>query len=168
MALQLRSRTSGPYHASHSRQCLLLRPPARIALSPSYPVLPFLDPKVATGHTSSSAVSALACTLPSLSLSSDGIPHLFDTNTTDTSRRFIFVFLFIPKTKGLSPERMDDLFSVTELAKNMFRSKKLKPRRPELRPLGKSLGKSGRRRGRRSRKLGRRMSASVLLRRGML
>lgn len=29
----------------------------------------------------------------------------------------VFVFFFIPETKGLSLEKMDDLFGVTELAK---------------------------------------------------
>jgi len=32
---------------------------------------------------------------------------------------WFFVWFFIPETKGLSLERMDDLFGVTELAKNM-------------------------------------------------
>ncbi|EDU49897.1 ProP Permease of the major facilitator superfamily [Pyrenophora tritici-repentis] len=32
---------------------------------------------------------------------------------------FIFVWFFIPETKGLSLERMDDLFGVTEMVKNM-------------------------------------------------
>lgn len=32
---------------------------------------------------------------------------------------FIFVWFFIPETKGLSLEKMDDLFGVTELVKNM-------------------------------------------------
>lgn len=30
---------------------------------------------------------------------------------------FFFVWFFIPETKGLSLEKMDDLFGVTELAK---------------------------------------------------
>lgn len=32
---------------------------------------------------------------------------------------FVFVWFFIPETKGLSLERMDDLFGITELVKNM-------------------------------------------------
>ncbi|KAG9189543.1 quinate permease [Alternaria panax] len=32
---------------------------------------------------------------------------------------FIFVWFFIPETKGLSLEKMDDLFGITELVKNM-------------------------------------------------
>jgi len=32
---------------------------------------------------------------------------------------FLFAWFFIPETKGLSLERMDDLFGVTELAKKM-------------------------------------------------
>jgi len=31
----------------------------------------------------------------------------------------IFVWFFIPETKGLSLERMDDLFGVTEMVKKM-------------------------------------------------
>ena len=32
---------------------------------------------------------------------------------------FIFVWFLIPEIKGLSLERVDDLFGVTELAKNI-------------------------------------------------
>lgn len=32
---------------------------------------------------------------------------------------FLFVWFFVPETKGLSLEKMDDLFGVTELVKNM-------------------------------------------------
>ena len=32
---------------------------------------------------------------------------------------FIFVWFLIPETKGLSLEKMDDLFGITELVKNM-------------------------------------------------
>ena len=32
---------------------------------------------------------------------------------------FLFVWFFIPETKGLSLEKMDDLFGVTEMVKNM-------------------------------------------------
>jgi len=32
---------------------------------------------------------------------------------------FVFVWFLIPETKGLSLERMDDLFGVTQLIKNM-------------------------------------------------
>lgn len=32
---------------------------------------------------------------------------------------FFFVWFFIPETKGLSLERMDDLFGVTELVKKL-------------------------------------------------
>lgn len=32
---------------------------------------------------------------------------------------FFFVWFLIPETKGLSLERMDDLFGVTELVKNV-------------------------------------------------
>lgn len=31
----------------------------------------------------------------------------------------LFVWFFVPETKGLSLERMDDLFGVTELAKQV-------------------------------------------------
>jgi hypothetical protein len=31
----------------------------------------------------------------------------------------VFVWFFVPETKGLSLERMDDLFGVTELAKQV-------------------------------------------------
>lgn len=32
---------------------------------------------------------------------------------------FIFVWFLVPETKGLSLEKMDDLFGVTELVKNL-------------------------------------------------
>jgi hypothetical protein len=32
---------------------------------------------------------------------------------------FVFVWFFIPETKGLSLEKMDDLFGVTELVKHI-------------------------------------------------
>jgi len=32
---------------------------------------------------------------------------------------FIFVWFLVPETKGMSLERMDDLFGITELVKNM-------------------------------------------------
>ena len=38
---------------------------------------------------------------------------------------FVFVWFLIPETKGLSLERMDDLFGVTELVKNMDADERL-------------------------------------------
>jgi hypothetical protein len=32
---------------------------------------------------------------------------------------FIFVWFLVPETKGLSLERMDDIFGITELVKNI-------------------------------------------------
>lgn len=32
---------------------------------------------------------------------------------------FVFVWFFVPETKGLSLEKMDDLFGITELIKNI-------------------------------------------------
>jgi histidyl-tRNA synthetase len=36
-----------------------------------------------------------------------------------TLLRFVFVWFLVPETKGMSLERMDDLFGVTELVKQM-------------------------------------------------
>jgi hypothetical protein len=36
-----------------------------------------------------------------------------------TPRRFFFVWFLVPETKGMSLERMDDLFGVTELANKL-------------------------------------------------
>lgn len=40
---------------------------------------------------------------------------------------FFFVWFFIPETKGLSLERMDDLFGVTELVKNIEEDRGVHP-----------------------------------------
>jgi hypothetical protein len=51
---------------------------------------------------------------------------------------FFFVWFLIPETKGLSLERMDDLFGVTEMVKNMEADRENHAHTTELDMDGKS------------------------------
>jgi hypothetical protein len=45
---------------------------------------------------------------------------------------FIFVWFLIPETKGLSLEKMDDIFGITELIKNIEADREAHPHDTEL------------------------------------
>lgn len=56
------------------------------------------------------AVSALLC---------KSSPNASQIEVADRGIRFFFVWFLIPETKGLSLERMDDIFGVTEIARKV-------------------------------------------------
>lgn len=52
---------------------------------------------------------------------------------------FIFVWFLIPETKGLSLEKMDDLFGVTELVRKLEDDREIHGHSPELDMDGKHV-----------------------------
>lgn len=54
---------------------------------------------------------------------------------------FFFAWFFIPETKGLSLERMDDLFGVTELVKHVEEGQQTNKERDEIGLDGKRVPK---------------------------
>jgi hypothetical protein len=58
---------------------------------------------------------------------------------------FFFVWFLIPETKGLSLEKMDDLFGVTELVKHMEEDREAHAHSTEIGLDGKEVSKEERR-----------------------